>query len=115
MTFVQVVFPKLMTQAQARVVTFVGIGGVFLFLFLMITIPATTIHHYYGNTGLWCWIAGDNVESLRLRIGKSHLILYQLALVVQFGIWGRRRLMVLGALVQFTLVYPWHSCLFHTW
>lgn len=73
MTFVQVVFPTLLNPVRARIATMIAIGLIFLFLFLMICVPALTVDHYYGDTGLWCWIAGANTESLRLRIGESSL------------------------------------------
>jgi hypothetical protein len=78
MTFVQVVFPRLLSPTRARVVTYISIAAIYMFVFLMIMIPATTIPHYYGNTGLWCWIAGEDVESLRLRIGECCLLLWAL-------------------------------------
>ncbi|KAF8305775.1 hypothetical protein DL93DRAFT_299721 [Clavulina sp. PMI_390] len=76
MTFVQVVYPTLLTPKRARQVTYAAIGFIYLFLFLIIAIPSITIDHYYGNTGLWCWIAGSNTESLRLRVGERSLISY---------------------------------------
>ena len=60
----------LLNPARARLVTMAFIAFIFTFLFLMIATPALTVDHYYGNTGLWCWIAGANTESLRLRIGE---------------------------------------------
>ncbi|KAF9514261.1 hypothetical protein BS47DRAFT_1361789 [Hydnum rufescens UP504] len=51
MTFVQTMFPGRLNRSQARRLAIAMIVLIFLFLFLMIIIPATTLPHYYGNTG----------------------------------------------------------------
>jgi hypothetical protein len=51
MTFVQTMFPGKLSRSQARGLATVMIVLIFVFLCLMIAIPATTIPHYYGNTG----------------------------------------------------------------
>jgi hypothetical protein len=51
MTFVQTMFPGMLNQSQVRQLAVAMIVFIFLFLLLMITIPATTIPHYYGDTG----------------------------------------------------------------
>lgn len=87
LTFVQVCHPTLLSPQNARRVVYCSIVFIFLFLFLMISIPSLTIDHYYGDTGLWCWIAGVNEESLRLRIGSEYAYFW-LAALVSIGCYG---------------------------
>ncbi|KAF9510008.1 hypothetical protein BS47DRAFT_1364897 [Hydnum rufescens UP504] len=54
---------------------------------LIITIPATTIPHYYGNSGTWCWTANRSVESSRLKIGSEYAYFW-LAAIVTFVLYG---------------------------
>jgi len=51
MTFLEIMFPGKLSRSQARRLAATMIILIFLFLFLMIIIPATTIPHYYGDTG----------------------------------------------------------------
>lgn len=71
---------------------FFAICFIFTFLLLMIVIPATTIHPYYGNTGLWCWIVDTSPENGRLRIGSEYLFMW-LAVIISsilyFMIWRK--------------------------
>ncbi|KAF9511424.1 hypothetical protein BS47DRAFT_1383426 [Hydnum rufescens UP504] len=87
MTFLQTMFPGKFTQSQARQLTVAMITFIFLFIFLIITIPATTIPHYYGDTGPWCWIANRSPESSRLKIGSEYAYFW-LAATVSFVLNG---------------------------
>ncbi|KAF9514278.1 hypothetical protein BS47DRAFT_1382045 [Hydnum rufescens UP504] len=51
MTFMQTMFPGKFNRSQARGLAVAMIVLIVVFLFLMIIIPATTIPHYYGNSG----------------------------------------------------------------
>ncbi|KAF9517168.1 hypothetical protein BS47DRAFT_1483386 [Hydnum rufescens UP504] len=87
MTFLQAIFPGLLSQSQARRLAGAMIIFIFLFVFLMITISSTTISHYYGNTGPWCWIIGNSKESKRLQIGSEYAF-YWLAASISAVLYG---------------------------
>ncbi|KAF9514279.1 hypothetical protein BS47DRAFT_1485150 [Hydnum rufescens UP504] len=87
MTFVQTVFPGVLSRSRARQLAAAMIILIFLFLFLMIVIPSTTIPHYYGNTGAWCWITDTSVEASRLKIGSEYAYFW-LAATVTFVLYG---------------------------
>ncbi|KAF9514267.1 hypothetical protein BS47DRAFT_1343198 [Hydnum rufescens UP504] len=87
MTFIQTMFPGKLNRSQARRLAVAMIVFIFLFLFLIIIIPATTIPHYYGNTGPWCWITATSVEASRLKIGSTYAY-YWLAATVSFVLYG---------------------------
>ncbi|KAF9514277.1 hypothetical protein BS47DRAFT_1343219 [Hydnum rufescens UP504] len=87
MTFVQTMFPGKLNRSQARGLAAAMIIFISLFLFLMITIPATTIPRYYGNTGAWCWIIDTSREASRLRIGSEYAYFW-LAATVSFVLYG---------------------------
>ncbi|KAF9514268.1 hypothetical protein BS47DRAFT_882419 [Hydnum rufescens UP504] len=87
MTFVQTMLPGMLNQSQVRQLAVAMIVFIFLFLLLMITIPATTIPHYYGDTGAWCWIIDTRGEASRLRIGSEYAYFW-LAATVSFVLYG---------------------------
>jgi len=87
MTFFQTMLPGKLNPSQARRLAGAMIIFIFLFLFLMIIIPATTIPHYYGNTGPWCWVTDSTVESSRLKIGSEYGY-YWLAATVSVLVYG---------------------------
>lgn len=57
-----------------RTVSYSLLSFIVLFLILLILPPATSIKNYYGNTGLWCWIAHRNPETDRLQIGSAYAL-----------------------------------------
>ncbi|KAF9505895.1 hypothetical protein BS47DRAFT_484443 [Hydnum rufescens UP504] len=87
MTFVQTMFPGRLNRSQARRLAIAMIILIFLFLFLMIIIPATTLPHYYGNTGPWCWITDANREASRLKIASEYAYFW-LAAAISFVLYG---------------------------
>ncbi|KAF9510007.1 hypothetical protein BS47DRAFT_111595 [Hydnum rufescens UP504] len=87
MTFLQTMFPGKLSRSQARQLAVAMIALIFLFIFLMIIIPATTIPHYYGKSGAWCWITDGTVESSRLKIGSEYAYFW-LAATVTFVLYG---------------------------
>jgi len=87
MTFVQTMFPGRLNRSQARRLAIAMIVLIFLFLFLMIIIPATTLPHYYGNTGPWCWITDANREASRLKIASEYAYFW-LAAAISFVLYG---------------------------
>ncbi|KAF8310399.1 hypothetical protein DL93DRAFT_1652724 [Clavulina sp. PMI_390] len=59
MVAVQALWPAAMLGnggRKARRLVWGMVCFVVLFWLLVITVPATTISHYYGSTGPWCWI-----------------------------------------------------------
>ncbi len=56
-----------------------------VFLILLIIPPATTISHYYGNTGLWCWIDNNSPTNARLQIAACYALMWLAALTSVFG------------------------------
>lgn len=51
LTFVHIVLPRKFHRKRARNLATALVGITFLYLFLIILVPAVTIPHYYGNTG----------------------------------------------------------------
>ncbi|KAF9514273.1 hypothetical protein BS47DRAFT_1453588 [Hydnum rufescens UP504] len=87
MTFLQTMFPGKLNQSQAHWLAVAMIVFIFVFQFLSITIPATTIPHYYGNTGPWCWIPHTSGEASRLKIGTEYAYFW-LAATVSLVLYG---------------------------
>ncbi|KAF9505897.1 hypothetical protein BS47DRAFT_1353472 [Hydnum rufescens UP504] len=87
MTFVQTMFPGKLNLSQARQLAAAMIVFIFLFLSLIIIIPATTISHYYGNTGAWCWITDTSGDASRLKIGSEYGYFW-LTAIVTFVLYG---------------------------
>jgi len=73
--------------SNPRTVSFVMLGFLVTFLFLLIAPPAISIRSYYGNTGLWCWIAHRNPETDRLQIASAYALdwLASLSSVLGYG------------------------------
>jgi len=94
LTYLQVVHPSVLGDRGAKIFAAASICFISLFIILMVAIPASTIHPYYGNTGMWCWIIDDNSpENDRLRIGSEYGWMW-LAILVSVGTYG-------------TIVYKW--------
>ena len=73
--------------SNPKTVSYVMLGFLVTFLILLIAPPATSIRSYYGNTGLWCWIAHRNPETDRLQIGSAYALqwLASLSSVLGYG------------------------------
>ncbi|KAF9514271.1 hypothetical protein BS47DRAFT_1343207 [Hydnum rufescens UP504] len=80
-------FPGMLNRSQVRRLAAAMIVFIFLFITLMVTIPATTIPHYYGDTGAWCWITDTSVEASRLKIGSEYAYFW-LAAAVSLVLYG---------------------------
>jgi len=88
LTYLQVVHPSLLAYGRAKIFAAASICFISVFIILMVVIPASTIHPYYGDTGMWCWIKDDmTVGNYRLRIGSEYAWMW-LAILVSVGTYG---------------------------
>ncbi|KAF8336642.1 uncharacterized protein EI90DRAFT_205481 [Cantharellus anzutake] len=70
----------------AKIFARVSICFIALFITLMVSIPASTHHPYYGNTGMWCWIVKGGGNGI-LRIGSEYAWMW-LAILVTMLTYG---------------------------
>jgi hypothetical protein len=54
-------------------------------LVILIVPPASVVSSFYGNTGLWCWIAHSSPTNDRLQIGACYALMWLAALTSVFG------------------------------
>jgi len=87
LTFIQVLLPSKMGRDGRRYFVGGAIVFIFGFLVLMVAIPATIDHPYYGNTGLWCWIKDQSPSTSKLRIASEYAFMW-LAVVISFICYG---------------------------
>ena len=109
MTFFETMLPGRLSRSQARQLAGAMIIFIFVFLLLMVTIPARTIPHFYGKAGYalvgfhhtlqfcliiiqpsyspWCWITDRSVESSRMKIGAVYAF-YWLAASISVVVYG---------------------------
>lgn len=79
MTLVPTVWPSVLMGNRGRRAVLGMIAFVVVFWLFMITIPATTIDHYYGSTGPWCWIPTSDADGSVSKIGEVMGILTEYA------------------------------------
>ena len=68
-TFAEIFHPELIPRARQRLITLAIVCQVFLFLLLMIAIPATILDNYYDSTGcvvLYGVVSSETHEILQL-------------------------------------------------
>lgn len=99
LTWAQIVYPAALPPRRAQHVTCAIIGTILLFLILMIAIPSKTIPHYYGDTGLWCWITDDNIRARRMRIAGEYAW-YWFASLVSIVLYGSSQLLLSVSFIE---------------
>ena len=67
MTLIPTVQPTALSPATGRIIVLGMTAFVILFLLLMITIPATTLHNYYGPTG--CVVSPHFLHLIKVHLG----------------------------------------------
>ncbi|KAF8327921.1 uncharacterized protein EI90DRAFT_1642206 [Cantharellus anzutake] len=87
LTFLQVMSPNALGRYGAKYFVIGAIASTVLFIFLIITVPATIDHPYYGNTDLWCWILKAGQSTRRLRIASEYAVMW-LAVVLSAILYG---------------------------
>ncbi|KAF8325887.1 uncharacterized protein EI90DRAFT_3072122 [Cantharellus anzutake] len=71
--------------SNPRTVSWCLIISMVMILVILIVPPASVISHFYGNTGLWCWIAHSSPTNDRLQIGACYALMWLAALTSVFG------------------------------
>ncbi|KAF8314363.1 uncharacterized protein EI90DRAFT_465085 [Cantharellus anzutake] len=87
LTYLQVFHNELLGERGAKKFMAVSIFVIALFLLLMISIPASSRHPYYGDTGLWCWILNERHNG-PLRIASEYAWMW-FAVIVAIVAYGR--------------------------
>ncbi|KAF8338247.1 uncharacterized protein EI90DRAFT_3042262 [Cantharellus anzutake] len=88
LTYLQVIHSTWLGKRGARIFAMGSICFITVFILLIVTVPASTIHPYYGKAGLWCWIGGSNASRQRLRFATQYAWIW-LAILVSIVTYGR--------------------------
>ncbi|KAF8340417.1 uncharacterized protein EI90DRAFT_3285819 [Cantharellus anzutake] len=86
LTYLQLFHLNLLGERGAKIFAAASICFIAVFIILIVSIPASTLHPYYGNTGLWCWIV-KRKENSRLRIASEDAWIW-LAVLVAIAVYG---------------------------
>ncbi|KAF8310428.1 uncharacterized protein EI90DRAFT_3024458, partial [Cantharellus anzutake] len=87
LTYLQVVHRDFLGKNGARVFVVGCICFTIVFATLVVAIPASINHPYYGNAGLWCWISGTNASRQRLRFASQFVWIW-VAITVSIAAYG---------------------------
>ncbi|KAF8320616.1 uncharacterized protein EI90DRAFT_2606981 [Cantharellus anzutake] len=73
LTYLQVVHWSWFGESGAKVFAAGSICFIIIFIIMIILVPASTVHPYYGKSGLWCWIGvGKGTSRQRLRYATQY-------------------------------------------